>query len=135
MKSLLICLDFDGTVVEHKYPSIGPECPGAIFWLRKWLKTGAARIILWTMRSKCEGLDTLQEAVDYLTSLDIKLFGVNENPLQKTWTNSPKAYAQVYVDDAALGCPLIHPGDGRRAYVNWAVVGPEIYNRLIELNK
>ena len=59
------------------------------------------KIILWTMRSG----DTLQAAVDYLTAAGIELYGINMNPDQH-WSTSPKAYCHVYIDDAALGCPL-----------------------------
>jgi hypothetical protein len=62
--------------------------------------------------------DTLQEAVDYLTQNGVVLYGVNENKTQKYWTSSQKIYANIYVDDAAYGCPLIQPENGR-PYVNW----------------
>ena len=48
---------------------------------------------------------------------DIELYGINENPNQ-SWSDSPKAYANYYLDDAAIGCPLIYPEEGR-PYVDW----------------
>ena len=56
---MLIAVDFDGTIVEHRYPSIGKERDGAIDTLRKLAREGN-RLILWTVR---EG-ELLQEAVD-----------------------------------------------------------------------
>lgn len=113
---LIIGVDFDGTVVTHEFPAIGAPVPGAIEKLKHWSDLGH-KIILWTMRSE----DTLREAVEYLKSHDIELYGINENPQQKVWTRSPKAYCQVYIDDAAFGCPLIHPKEGR-PYVDWSKI-------------
>ena len=49
---------------------------------------------------------------------EIPLYGINRNPTQHTWTGSPKAFAHCFIDDAALGCPLIHFA-GARPQVNW----------------
>ena len=51
------------------------------------------------------------------------MFGINENPTQKRWTNSPKVYTHMYIDDAALGCPLkmdLNLSD--RPFVDWEIV-------------
>ena len=98
--SQIIGIDFDGTIVEHKYPEIGNPVPGALETMNDLIQQGH-KIILWTMRSG----DTLQAAVDYLTAAGIELYGVNRNPDQH-WSSSPKAYCHLYIDDAALGCPL-----------------------------
>ncbi|SDP29916.1 hypothetical protein [Desulforhopalus singaporensis] len=121
---MYLCVDFDGTVVDHRYPLIGPPVPGALFWLGRLQKCGA-RIILFTMRSDggASG-DVLQQAVDYLEGKNISLYGVNRNPDQDSWTSSPKVYGHVYVDDAAVGCPLVHPEGFNRPCVDWAKVGP-----------
>jgi len=42
------------------------------------------------------------------------------NPTQDRWTDSPKCYANIFIDDAALGCPLIET-DGR-SVVDWLKV-------------
>ena len=72
------------------------------------------RLILWTMRSG----HYLEEAMEYLAEHGVELWAVNQNPEQRSWTDSPKAYCHLYIDDAALGCPLVEPGT-RRAYVDW----------------
>lgn len=110
-------IDFDGTCVLHKYPLVGTPVPHCINVLKRIQKEGGL-LILWTMRS--DGY--LQDAVKYLTDNGITLYGINTNPRQHTWTNSPKAEAQIYIDDAALGCPLIYPGEGQRPYVDWKKV-------------
>lgn len=119
----IVAVDFDGTIVEHAYPEIGLSVPGAIETLKR-LQNEGTKIILWTMRSN----ETLAEAVDYVTRRGINLWGINKNPQQVSWSSSPKAYAPLYIDDAAFGCPLIYPADGRRPFVNW---GP-IYQTFFE---
>lgn len=64
----------------------------------------------------------LDEAVKYLEDKDIILFGINENPDQKEWTESPKVYADCYVDDAAIGCPLLKVEGFRRECVDWGKI-------------
>ena len=113
----IIAVDFDGTIVEHDYPRVGAPVPGALETLRTFNEK-KIRIILWTMRDKEE----LAQAVEYLSKEGIRVWGVNKNPGQYSWTSSPKAYAPIYIDDAALGCPLVHPGSGKRPYVDWAIV-------------
>lgn len=63
----------------------------------------------------------LADAIEWFKDNGIPLLGVNQNPTQHKWTTSPKAYAQLYIDDAALGCPLILPTSGR-PYVDWNAI-------------
>ena len=116
---MVIGIDFDGTCVTHEYPEIG-ESIGAEKVLRDLVKNGH-QLVLCTMRGHkpYEGRDLLQEAVDWLEKNGIKLIGVNRAPLQDTWTDSPKPYAQMYIDDAALGCPIIESDISDRPYVDW----------------
>jgi hypothetical protein len=32
---MIIAVDFDGTVVEHIYPDVGRDVPGAVYWLKE----------------------------------------------------------------------------------------------------
>ena len=114
---LPIAVDFDGTCVTHMYPDVGEDI-GAAPVLRKLVKAGGL-IMLNTMR--CASY--LADAVEWFRVNEIPLYGINLNPTQHTWTTSPKVYAAIYIDDAALGCPLIYPKDERqRPYVDWAAV-------------
>lgn len=127
---MIIAVDFDGTCVEHEFPGVGPDVPGAVEWLRRFAGAGA-RLILWTMRSdgppRSVTEHPLRDAEEWFESRRIPLFGRNGNPGQYTWTSSPKAYAHLYVDDAAYGCPLVaNPRPGGRPYVDWSVVGPDV---------
>jgi len=112
---MIVAIDFDGTCVTHEYPKVGLEI-GAAPVIRKLVERGD-KIILFTMRSA----GPLKDAEQWFADNGIPLFGVNENPEQHTWTQSPKPYAHVYIDDAALGVPLVRPASAR-PYVNWASV-------------
>lgn len=114
---MIIAIDFDGTCVEHEFPDVGADVPGAVQTLQSLAMHHD--LILWTMRSGA----ALRDAVQWFSERGIQLYGVNTNPEQTTWTDSPKAYAQLYIDDAALGCPLTQNRrlDGR-PYVDWFAV-------------
>jgi len=112
-----ICIDFDGTCVTHEFPKVGRDI-GAVPVLKKLVAAGH-KLILYTMRSNISMPNEtgvlatmgvtgmfLDDAVNWFKENDIPLFGINENPNQKEWTTSPKVYGQLYIDDAALGCPL-----------------------------
>jgi hypothetical protein len=112
-----IAIDFDGTCVTHMYPFIGKDI-GAAPVLKRLVKEGA-NLILWTMRSDA----ALLRAEEWFTNNGITLYGIQRNPDQEEWTKSPKAYAKIYIDDAALGCPLIYPDPKvARPYVDWKTV-------------
>lgn len=102
---MIIAVDFDGTLVRQDFPNISDEAPGAFRVLRK-LQADGHKLILHTMRSDCPQRKYLQEAVNYCRERGIEFWGVNRNPEQHTWTSSPKVYAQVYIDDLALGVPI-----------------------------
>jgi hypothetical protein len=115
---MIIGIDFDGTCVTHEYPNIGKDI-GAIPVLKKIIKKGH-KIILFTVRCM-RGEGTLVDAINWFRENDIPLYGVNFNPSQGSWTSSPKPYCHIYIDDSALGCPLVYPSTGR-PYVNWVEV-------------
>ena len=117
---MYIAVDFDGTCVTHEYPEVGKDI-GAAPVLRRLIDAGH-KIILNTMRSGKH----LEDAELWFKINNIELFGSNINPTQKRWTNSPKVYAQLYIDDAALGCPLLmDPNFSNRPFVDWEAV--EVY--------
>ena len=127
---MYICIDFDGTIADHRFPEIGPPVPGALEWMGKFQNAGA-RLILFTMRSDGgRNGDVLTDAVNYIQGNGIQLYGINKNPTQVHWTSSPKAYGQLYIDDAAFGCPLIQPERFQRPCVDWEVVGPAVMKML-----
>lgn len=126
-RSLIIAVDFDGTCVEHDYPSVGMDVAGAADTLRA-LKTQGHRLILYTMRSGV----LLDAAVRWFQEHKIDLWAVNENPEQRAWTSSAKIYADYYIDDSALGCPIIYIDGVRRPVVCWAKVRAMLeWNRVL----
>lgn len=122
---MIIAVDFDGTCVTHEYPNVG-RFIGAEAALQDLAYEGH-QLILWTMRSG----SFLEDAVNWFNENKIPLFGVNENPQQKEWTASPKAYAQLYIDDAALGVPLQKGLIGERDFVDWVRVRDLLVDRGI----
>ena len=115
---MVIAVDFDGTCVTHEYPDVGKNIGAEI--VLKALTDEGHDLILYTMRdhpADSSVQDPLQEAIDWFSQNDIPLFGVNENPTQKSWTTSPKPYANLYIDDAALGMLTIKLS--KRPFVNW----------------
>jgi hypothetical protein len=130
-----IAVDFDGTIVDHRFPEIGSPVPGAFEWLKR-LKEAGATLLLYTMR--CDNLDhrdVLSEAIAYCRTHGIEFDGINSDPEQTEWTASPKCYADVYIDDAAVGCPLReNPRRGGQPFVDWGAVGPVVMD-LIQQRK
>lgn len=130
---MYIAVDFDGTCVTHEFPEIGKEI-GAAEVLKKLASKGH-KIILNTMRSDkltvVNGVprNTLQEATKWFEDHGIKLYGVNRNPSQWRWTTSNKVHADVFIDDLALGCPLVtNKAICSRPYVDWEEVATWFYN-------
>lgn len=129
---MIIAIDFDGTCVTHDFPNVGKEI-GAAPVLRALVKKGH-KLILWTMRSDVRdpkpddpnivpvGGTFLSDALGWFQENEIELWGIQTNPTQASWTSSPKAYAELYIDDAALGCPLKVSELSHRPYVDWIAV-------------
>lgn len=116
--NVYICVDFDGTCVDHRFPDIGPDAPYAVQTLRDLADNGY-KLILWTMRSNMCNSNTLKDAVEWFNVRNINLYAVNHNPDQHVFSDSPKVFANIYIDDAALGAPLIHPDGFNRQCIDW----------------
>ena len=138
---MIIAVDFDGTCVSHEFPRIGRDI-GAVPVLKKLVANGH-KLILFTMRSDKQGISPvtkktedggLTDAIEWFKKNDIELYGIQTNPTQNEWTTSPKCYAELYIDDAALGCPLIY-NRADRPFVDWFKVEKELTKkRLINDN-
>lgn len=116
IRNAVIAVDFDGTVVTHAYPCVGSDI-GAVPVLQE-LIANDDRLILYTMRSG----RLLDDAVSWFARNGIPLYGVNENPGQREWTQSPKIFADLYIDDSALGCPIRFEDGIKRPFVDWKKV-------------
>lgn len=131
---MIIGIDFDGTCVTHEFPATGKEI-GAEPVLKELVEEGH-KLILNTVRSNVHGGKNpgphLDNAVAWFTEKNIPLFGVNENPQQKYWSTSPKAYCHLYIDDAALGIPLLLVESvSERPFVDWTRVREMLVEREV----
>ena len=99
---MIIAIDFDGTIVEHKYPSIGAELPFALDTRIK-LKEEGHRLILWTVR---EG-KLLDEAVEFCRERGLEFYAINRDyPEEEKGRNnhySRKLKVDLWIDDRNLG--------------------------------
>lgn len=122
-----IAIDFDGTVVEHVFPRVGKDVPGAVSVLKALVDKGH-RLILYTMRSD----QYLADAVNWFKARDIQLYGIQTDPEQITWTHSNKCNADLVIDDRNLCIPLTYPAAAEdRPYVDWVGVTKELQKRNI----
>jgi hydroxymethylpyrimidine pyrophosphatase-like HAD family hydrolase len=96
-----IAVDFDGTIVEHRYPAIGEEKLFAFETLRQLQKLGH-QLILWTFRHGKE----LDEAVEYCRKNGIEFYAVNKSYPEEQFDPSMasrKIDAEIYIDDRNVG--------------------------------
>lgn len=110
--SKIIGVDFDGTIVEHKYPAIGKEMLFAFATL-KALQQKGHKLILWTIRTGA----LLDEAVAYCRENGVEFYAVNKNypEEQLDEKTSRKLNADVFIDDRNVG-----------GFIGWS----EVWNSL-----
>ena len=97
MKSYIIAVDFDGTIVEDAYPRIGKPMLFA-FESLKQMQSQGHRLILWTYRAG----KTLDEAVDFCKENGVEFYAVNssfEGEKFDEVTQSRKINADLFIDD------------------------------------
>ncbi|RIJ47770.1 hydrolase [Maribellus luteus] len=97
---MIIAVDFDGTIVEHKYPQIGKELPFAFDTLKALQRKGH-KLILWTYRTGKE----LDDAVELCRGKGLEFYAINRNyPEEKLTENiGRKILADLYIDDRNFG--------------------------------
>jgi hydroxymethylpyrimidine pyrophosphatase-like HAD family hydrolase len=96
----IIAIDFDGTIVEDKYPEIGDLKQGAKEYINK-LKQDGFWVIIWTCRTG----EKLIEAITFLANQGIMFDLVNRNlqsNIEKYGGDTRKIYADFYIDDKNL---------------------------------
>lgn len=95
-----IAVDFDGTIVEHKYPAIGEELLFAIETLKE-LQRQQYQLVLWTFRAGKE----LEEAVEFCRKRGLEFYAVNKNYPEEVFDESisRKINADIYIDDRNIG--------------------------------
>lgn len=96
-----IAVDFDGTIVEHRYPAIGETKPFAFETLRELQKKGH-QLLLWTYRWGKE----LDEAVEFCRKNGLEFYAVNKNYPEEVFSEeecSRKLDVDLFIDDRNIG--------------------------------
>ncbi len=96
---MVIAVDFDGTIVEHRYPEIGEELPFATEVL-KMLIADRHKVILYTMRNG----KLLEDAVNWCKERGVEFYAINSDTpgdfLSDRGTHlSAKVNADYFIDD------------------------------------
>jgi len=137
---MIVGVDFDGTCVTSRFPHTGSSI-GAGPVLRL-LQSKGVKLMLWTLRGNYPrdfsgneyGHAMIKPALDWAEANGVIWDGVNECPIEgnELWTDSKKQFADIYIDDYALGCPLVvNKVHGK--YVDWCIVLDMFYTRYEEL--
>ena len=99
---MVIAIDFDGTIVENRYPEIGPEIAFATDTI-KMLIAERHKVILWSIR---EG-KLLEDAVEWCKKRGIQFYAVNKDYPEETVESnnhfSRKIKAEIWIDDKNVG--------------------------------
>ena len=98
--TLTIAIDFDGTIVENKYPEIGKPLLFAFETLKK-LQEDGHNLILWTYRKGTR----LEEAVTFCKNNGISFYAVNKSYPEENFDESlsRKILADIFIDDRNIG--------------------------------
>ncbi len=94
---MTIAIDFDGTIVRHRYPKIGEEIPFATETLRLLIQD-RHKLILWTVR---EG-KLLDEAVEWCKKRGVIFYAINQD-FPNEQRSSRKIKADLFIDDRNIG--------------------------------
>ncbi len=115
--TLIIAVDFDGTIVEDAYPKIGKPNLFAFETLKKLQEEGH-RLILWTYRCG----NKLDEAVKFCESNGVFFYAINSSFPEETYSDdvSRKIHADLFIDDRNVG-----------GFIGWG----EIYQKLTNSNE
>jgi len=102
---MIISVDFDGTLCEHKYPNIGKPYLDIINWVIEHKKSGD-KIILLT----CRANKSLEEAIEWCKGYDLEFDAVNDDvpEVKATFINkSNKVYADICLDDRNITLDMV----------------------------
>ncbi|MGJ3234729.1 BT0820 family HAD-type phosphatase [Marivirga sp.] len=115
---LKIAVDFDGTIVEDRYPGIGKPQLFA-FETLKALQQQQHQLILWTVR---EG-KALQEALDFCKKYGVEFYAVNKNFPEEVLEpeQSRKLNVDFFIDDRNIG-----------GFLGWSKVWELLGNNPVE---
>jgi len=120
-KQPVLAIDFDGTIVDNKYPAIGKPKLFAFETLKKLQKKGFV-LILWTYRSG----RSLEEAVEFCRQEEIEFYAVNKSYPEEDYSEdiSRKINADVFIDDRNVG-----------GFIGWVSIYRELLGEDEELRQ
>lgn len=106
-----IYLDFDGTVVEHRYPAMGKYNENSLEVVKK-LQDAGHRIILNTYRANCCN-GTLQLALNMINESNKLNESISDYCRKKLYPdtfdwNVIKEKNELFIDDIATNIPLLN---------------------------
>jgi len=118
---MLIAVDFDGTIVEHRYPAIGKTKIFAFETLKSLQEQGHL-LILWTIRTGKE----LDEAVEFCKKNGVEFYAVNRTYPEEMISDrtSRKVNADLFIDDRNVG-----------GFMGWGEIWQWINNDASEAEK
>jgi predicted mannosyl-3-phosphoglycerate phosphatase (HAD superfamily) len=109
MSKGVILVDFDGTIVEHRFPAIGEPLPNAFEVLIE-LKNSGYKLVLWTCREDYGHLISKQyltAAVKFCAENGVEFDAVNETMEEHEFRPEDclkrKPHAHFHIDDRNLG--------------------------------
>lgn len=123
-----IAVDFDGTIVENKFPEIGKPMLFAFETLHE-LQKRRHQLILWTFRTG----QPLDEAVKFCSDHGIEFYAVNHSYPEESleFKQHPLKYsrkidADIFIDDRNVGgfpgwgriFKMIHPEEGESGLID-----------------
>lgn len=99
---MIIAVDFDGTIVQDRYPEIGNERIFATQTLRALIQE-RHQLVLWTVRQGEE----LEEAVEWCRQRGVEFYAVNKDypdeDVEKNCHYSRKLKVDIFIDDRNVG--------------------------------
>jgi hypothetical protein len=115
-EKLKIAVDFDGTIVEHEFPNIGKEMPGAFDTLIKLIEHGH-QLILWTFRDG----EQLEDAINFCLERGVMFWTINSSFPNEEYSPyiSRKIHADIFIDDKNFG-----------GFPGWDVIRRELLDDL-----
>lgn len=102
--TVILAIDFDGTICEVDYPGIGRERAGAKEWINKLYEEGYL-IVINTCRTNDGEVPAQDMASDFLNLRGIKFHKINENfehLIELYGCDTRKISADMYIDDRCL---------------------------------
>lgn len=131
MSTKTACVDLDGVLAKFDnwegVEKFGPVIPGARFFLEELRREGF-RIVIHTVRCSPDVNPPIEEDnlpselrwlpggriafwTTYLVDLVRQWLNDNDLPFDKIWSGRGKPFADVYIDDRAVGCRPLSDDD------------------------